>query len=83
MTKPIDGKKLLEETKSKVNKQKENNMNKSNIIKTIITVTITLITVAAFAFTFYQGVQFGASNEKSKNDEVHAQVKSLTVVTKK
>lgn len=77
------GKDILNEAKNKVKKQKDNNTMKTNKFKTPLTILATLLTVAAFAFTFYQGALYGASNERAKNAEVHSQVKSLTTVVKK
>lgn len=81
MGKPIDGKKLLQDakTKAKENNTKETNMNKKHII---ITIVLTLTFLATLAGMFVLGISYEKGISNRVNNEVKAMVSAIAVEPK-
>lgn len=84
MSKQESGKDILNEVKNKANKkQKENNTMKTSKKTIVLTSIVTILIIAAIAAWSYFCFTSGMSYEKSKAQEIHAQVQSLTATVKK
>ena len=77
MVKEPNGKKIIQEIKSKVKQDKKEkrmkNLKENQTIKTIVTVVITLISVAALVAAFIGGMHY----QKSVSSEVNNQLKEV------
>lgn len=77
------GRKLINESKNKVNQNNINNQKETTKMekyKTLITVVITIVSIALLGVAFCHGVQYGISHEQSVNGRVVTEAKSLVTL---